>query len=239
MAMGLRKLGAGLMAIPLAVAAVLIAPASASAVEVRMVQIESKIVEVDLTDTRDVPNVIAITAVTPSGGSPDLVIGDTTAGIPDPIPSVCARIDPEIIRCPADLFGVQLEIKPVLRGGKDEFTITLDVNPVISDLTEVHASLGKGADTVRDFSEFMDFFVGGFGADTMIAGPGRDKVKGGPGPDKAKGGPGRDLLLGGGQNDLLLGGANRDVIDCGAGPHDIGVGGPGRDLGKNCEVVKH
>jgi Ca2+-binding RTX toxin-like protein len=201
--------------------------------------LEAKIAEVHLDDRDDVANVLAITSVTPSGGDPDIVIGDVAAGIPDPIPAPCVRVDAQVIRCPADDFGLHLMIMPMLQGGDDELTITLDVNPVLGDGTRVTANLGRGADSARDFSEFRDFFYGEPGNDRMMLGPNRDKAWGGPGADRALGGPGRDFLWGQAQNDFLHGGGNADIIDCGKGPHDIGVGGPGRDLGRNCEVVRH
>jgi RTX calcium-binding nonapeptide repeat (4 copies) len=217
----------------------LLAPASASAVSVRQVVVDAKIAELNLEDRSGLRNVVALTVVTPSGGQPDLVIGDTAAGIPDPIPSLCDRVDPTIIRCPADEFGVSLVVRPVLGAGKDELTITLKLDAVLSDLTKVTANLGKGADRARDFSGFRDFWKGGAGPDQMFLGPGRDTAWGGAGADWIKGGQGRDLLLGQGQNDVLLGGGQADTIDCGAGTGDVGVGGPGRDLGKNCETVRH
>lgn len=64
----------------------------------------------------------------------------------------------------------------------------------------------------------------------MLGEGGNDRIKGGPRNDRINGGPGRDRINGKG---------GKDIIDCGPGKGDLGIGGPGRDLGRNCETVKH
>src|SRR3954470_9139320 len=84
------------------IAAALLAPATASAIEVRTSQIQTGVLLI--TSDTSVVNDVGFDWVTSPIGAPDLVIGDTTAGIPDPIPTECARVDPTIVRCPANTF---------------------------------------------------------------------------------------------------------------------------------------
>src|SRR5919201_3294019 len=72
--------------------------------------------ELRLDDPDGADDQIAITTVTPTGGLPDLVIGDVTAGIADPIPGFCQRMDPTIIRCPLNQV---MSVTGFLGGGND------------------------------------------------------------------------------------------------------------------------
>ena len=203
---------------------VLLAPAAASAITVGIqpgpTPAESLLV---LDDPTGATNTVALTTVTVVVGHPDIVIGDTTAGIPDGFPIQCMRVDSEIVRCPANVFGVIANFGP----GNDSFSVAAEFtyptmprafNPSASfaaatEVPTVRAQFGPGADTASDLSPSEDFWNGG---------PGKDRFNSGPSDDKVKGG------------------AQNDIIDCGAGHHDIGIGGPGkRDLGVHCEVVKH
>jgi Ca2+-binding RTX toxin-like protein len=202
----------------------ILAPAGASAVTVGIqagpTPSESLLV---LDDPTGAPNILAITTLTVVAGHPDIVIGDTSAGIPDPIPADCARVDSEVVRCPAAVFGVLAN----LGAGNDSLSVapaftyprmlsasdSLAVTSAEVERPTVRVQFGAGADAASDLSPSRDFWNGGPGKDRFNSGPGNDKVKGG---------------------------AQNDIIDCGAGKHDIGIGGPGRlDLGKHCEVVKH
>jgi Ca2+-binding RTX toxin-like protein len=208
-------------AIALAVAATMLVPAGAAAIKVTYGQYQP--MTLDLTDDDGVDNEVAITTVTVVAGHPDAVVGDLKAGIPDPIPSECARVDPRIVRCPATgLLGVIA----FFGGGNDNLAVAEDfgyrsftpsssirggTTAAVSPFVRVQ--FGPGADTGSDQSPYRDTWNGGSGRDRFNSGPG---------------------------NDLVKGGSQNDVIDCGAGKHDVGVGGPGkRDLGVHCEVVKH
>jgi Ca2+-binding RTX toxin-like protein len=199
----------------------LLAPAFAQAVKVTYGQFEP--MTLDITDDAGVDNEVAITTVTVVPGHPDAVVGDTKAGIPDPIPPECARVDPDIVRCPATgLIGVI----GFLGGGNDSLSVSEDfgyrnasasASPLATgtaaSIPFVRVQFGAGADTASDLSAYRDVWNGGSGRDRFNSGPG---------------------------NDLVKGGAQNDIVDCGAGKHDVGVGGPGRlDLSRRCEVVRH
>ena len=154
-------------------------------------------------------------------GYPDIVIGDTTAGIVDPIPPDCARVDPTIIRCPAlNYVGVLGDLGP----GDDSLSVARDfgypsprnfmAGPAAANPAGfVRMQFGPGADSASDLSGARDVWNGGTGRDRFNSGPGNDKVNGG---------------------------AQNDIIDCSAGKRDVGIGGPGKvDLGRHCETVKH
>jgi Ca2+-binding RTX toxin-like protein len=181
-------------------------PASASAVEIRTQQVLIGVLILEA--KKSFVNEVGVSWVVSPSGAPDVVIGDTAAGIPDPIPAPCARVDPMIARCPASSFN-RLQVD--LGAGNDVFVA---VKPAvgINGFITMEVSLGTGIDQVSDLGNTRDTF---------------------------RGGPGRDQLSSGPLNDLVKGGAQNDRIDCGSGRHDVGVGGPGKDLGKNCEVVKH
>jgi hypothetical protein len=173
----------------------------------------------DITDDVGVDNEVAITTVTVVPGHPDAVVGDTKAGIPDPIPAECARVDPNIVRCPARIL---VGVVGFLGAGDDSLSVAEDFGYGRSVDRLGHSSatspfvrvqFGAGADVASDLSPYRDIWNGGKGRDRFNSGPGNDLVRGGP------------------QN---------DVIDCGAGHHDVGIGGPGKlDLGRRCETVKH
>jgi Ca2+-binding RTX toxin-like protein len=168
----------------------------------------------------DYVNKLALVTVTPSGGESDLVIGDVTAGIADPIPPVCFRIDPTIIRCPQSLFG---EIHINLGRGNDTLTAKgLEGLAAFTMQQYLTAQLGPGNDIAQ----------GAPAANTIFGGPGRDMIMGGPFADR---------LFGGAQNDLLVGLGGNDLFQCGKGPHDLFNDGPGKDLVNvgTCEVRTH
>jgi hypothetical protein len=202
-----------------ALCAALLAPAGAQAVKVTYGQYEP--MTLDITDDADVDNEVAITTVTVVPGHPDAVVGDLKAGIPDPIPAECARVDANIVRCPATIL---VGVVGFLGGGNDRLSVAEDFGygrwaafdrSAQSSATSpfVRIQFGAGADVGSDLSPYRDIWNGGTGRDRLSSGPGNDLVRGGP------------------QN---------DIIDCGPGHHDVGVGGPGkRDLGRRCEVVKH
>ena len=203
----------------LALAAILIAPAGAAAIKVTYGQFQP--MTLDLTDDDGVDNDVAITTVTVVTGHPDAVVGDLKAGIPDPIPPECARVDPTIIRCPATglvgviaFFGRGNDRLSVAEDfGYRSFTPSSTIAGAAAVTPFVRAQFGPGSDVAGDQSPYRDVWNGGSGRDRFSSGPGNDKVKGG---------------------------SQNDIIDCGAGKHDIGIGGPGkRDLGRRCEVVKH
>jgi hypothetical protein len=215
-----KRARALLVGIALAVAAALIAPAGAAAIKVTYGQYQP--MTLDLTDDDGVDNEVAVTTVEVVEGHPDAVVGDLKAGIPDPIPPECARVDATIVRCPATgLVG----LIAFFGGGSDSLSVAKDfgyrnwVRPSSSTARAaavspfVRVQFGPGADAASDLSPYRDVWDGGPGRDSFNSGPGNDKVKGG---------------------------AQNDIIDCGAGHHDVGIGGPGkRDLGRRCETVKH
>jgi Ca2+-binding RTX toxin-like protein len=199
----------------------LLVPAGAQAVKVTYGQFQP--MTLDLTDDDGVDNEVGITTVTVVAGHPDAVVGDVKAGIPDPIPQECARVDQNIVRCPATgLIGVI----GFLGGGNDSLSVSEDfgyreTSALSARLAAssaavtpfVRMSFGAGADRGSDLSTYRDIWNGGSGKDRFNSGPG---------------------------NDLVRGGAQNDIIDCGAGHDDVGIGGPGkRDLGGHCETVKH
>jgi len=199
--------------------AAMAAPGTARAVKVTYGQFQP--MTLDITDDDGVDNEVAITTVTIAEGNPDAVVGDVKAGISDPIPPQCARVDPTIVRCPATgLVGVIA----FFGGGNDSLSVSDDFGyraftqsawPASASAVSpfVRVQFGPGADLASDLSPYRDIWNGGPGKDRLNSGPGNDRVKGG---------------------------AQNDVIDCGAGKHDVGIGGPGkRDLGRHCEVVRH
>src|SRR3954447_15231804 len=111
-------------------------------------------------------NRMALATVTPSGGSPDLVIGDVAAGIADPIPSSCARVDPTIIRCPQLMIN---DIKIDLGPGNDTVSDRGIYAAAAHDISRIYVSLGKGRDVA----------VGGPFPNVLLGGPGRDMLMGG------------------------------------------------------------
>jgi hypothetical protein len=210
-----------LIAAAAAIGLLTLLPAGAGAVKITYGQYEP--MTLDITDDAGVENEVALTKVEVVSGFPDVVVGDTKAGIPDPIPQQCARVDSSIVRCPA---GIIVGVVGFLGGGNDTLSVSEDfgyrslsqANPLSAATGAafnpfVRVQFGAGADLASDLSPYRDIWNGGPGKDRFASGPGNDKVKGG---------------------------AQNDIIDCGAGHHDVGIGGPGRlDLQRGCEVVKH
>ena len=214
-------IGRTLIAVTAATALLALLPAGASAVKITYGQYSP--MTLDITDDAGVDNEVGLTKVEAVAGHPDVVVGDLKAGIPDPIPNVCQRVDGSTIRCEA---GVIVGVVAFFGAGNDTLGVSEDfgyrsVSPAnrFSVATGaafnpfVRVQFGPGADVGSDQSPYRDIWNGGPGRDRLASGPGNDKVKGG---------------------------AQNDVIDCGAGKHDVGIGGPGKfDLGRRCETVKH
>jgi Ca2+-binding RTX toxin-like protein len=171
-------------------------------------------------DYSDYVNKLALATVTPSGGSTDLVVGDVAAGIADPLPSFCPRVDPTIIRCP------------------------------LSMIHEVNIDLGRGNDTLSasSFEKAVAAYWRvawkanlGPGNDVAVGAPGPNVIFGGPGRDLIEGGPLFDKLYGGAGNDFLVGNEGNDLFQCGKGPQDLFNDGPGKDLVniRTCERRVH
>jgi Ca2+-binding RTX toxin-like protein len=199
------------MWLTLATAAILLigvlAPGAASATEIQTRQIDLGTLFVTATD--DAVNHVAVNWVTSPSGAPDLVIGDTTAGISDPIPSPCARVDAMIARCPASAFdALNMDLGP----GKDLVVVVkpaIDVNGFV----RMDLDLGPGDDRATDLSAARDVWAGGSGRDRLDSGPGNDLVRGGAANDV--------IDCGAGKHDVGIGGPGR------------------LDLGRHCEVVHH
>ena len=163
---------------------------------------------------------MAIVTVSPSGGSPDLVVGDLTAGIAS-IPPNCFAIDPTAFRCPQSMVG-QININ--LGGGNDTLTAKGIRGSLAEDLHRI----------------YMRAYMGG-GNDVAEGSPGRNVIVGGPGHDMIMGGPLGDQLFGGAQNDFLVGLGGNDLFQCGKGNRDLFNDGPGKDLVniRSCEERVH
>ena len=168
-----------------------LAPAGASALDVRTSQVQPDVLFI--TADRDSVNQVGVTWVTSPSGAPDLVIGDTKAGIADPIPSPsCVRVDPTVIRCLADLFDrLQANLGP----GPDSISVVPAVG--INGFLTMNLQLGAGKDRASDTGQTRDIWNGGKGRDQMNSGPGNDKLKGGAQDDILDCGPGDDLGIGG------------------------------------------
>jgi Ca2+-binding RTX toxin-like protein len=171
-------------------------------------------------DYSDYVNKLALVTENPSGTSPDLVIGDVTAGIANPIPSICFRVDLTIIRCQQSMVG------------------------------QININLGRGNDTLNakgieqlaafTMQQYLTAHLGP-GKDVAEGAPAANVIFGGPGRDLIMGGPFGDKLFGGAQNDFLVGLGGNDLLQCGNGPHDLFNDGPGKDLVNvgTCEVRVH
>jgi hypothetical protein len=201
----------GLTAFVAVAALALLVPAAASALTVRVEGSDRTQTQLVLEDASGETNDVGISMVAAVPGEPDVVIGDTSAGIADPIPPQCSRVSAQIIRCLAELG-----IRGDLGAGNDSLGVAPEFTSpraFSSVLPVLQMNFGPGADRASDLSAARDVWNGGPGRDQLASGPGDDKVDGG---------------------------AQNDVIDCGPGKHDVGIGGPGkRDLGRRCEVVKH
>ena len=192
------------------IALLALAPASAQAgVEANAATVtgETGLFSLLLNDDFPHRNRMALVTFTPDGGSTDLVIGDVAAGIDDPIPSICFRVDPNIIRCPlSTIHDVNIDL-----GAGNDTLSTSGFDAAVAQYWELAARLGPGNDTA-------------------LGGPFPNLIYGGPGRDLIQGGPFNDRLFGGGQNDFLVGLAGRDLFQCGTGPDDRFNDGPGKDL---------
>ena len=175
-------------AVVLALAAV--APPAASALDVRTQQVNPGVIFLEA--SHDFANEVGITWVTSPSGKPDLVIGDLSAGISDPIPSECARVDPSTVRCPADLFTM---LDALLGPGPDSISVVPAVS--VDGFISMRLQLGAGRDRAQDGGQTRDVWNGGPGRDQMNSGPGNDKVKGGAQNDLIDCGFGKDLGIGG------------------------------------------
>jgi hypothetical protein len=251
----------GLAALSIAVLG--LAPAGASAAmgtsRAPLCEMRPDLCTVRLTDPVGEKNNLVATLLTPAGGKQDLVIADTVAGIADPIPPDCARIDLTIIRCPANLYG---GLSGSLGGGDDSFT--LDIPPSEADrpfepnfmdlifgagddqltvvvkniAAEVKYALGPGNDTGVIRGQFIfspaDRKTGravstAKRAAEVSGGAGRDRISGGNGAEVLKGGSGRDQLKGGQGSDKVFGGGGSDLMFGGPGV-DFMFGNAGRDF---------
>ena len=172
----------------LAVAALV--PAAASALDIRTQQVNPGVIFLEA--GHDFANDVGVTWVISPNGKPDLVIGDLSAGIADPIPSQCARVDPSTVRCPADLFTA---LDAVLGPGPDSIGVVPAVG--VDGFINMRLQLGAGKDRARDAGQTRDVWNGGPGRDVLDSGPGNDKVKGGAQNDIIDCGFGHDLGIGG------------------------------------------
>jgi Ca2+-binding RTX toxin-like protein len=185
--------------------AALIAPASAHALVVFIDP--SKPLDLRLDDPTGVADQVGISSATPTAGKPDLVIGDLTAGIQNPLPNVCQRVSSTIIRCPLTGFT---SVTANLGGGNDTWGIGTTTDIDAAALQLYTAYLGAGNDVAE-------------------GGPVSNQLYGGAGRDEIKGGPKNDGLFGGAQNDLAVGLGGDDLFQCGKGNRDRFNDGPGRD----------
>jgi Ca2+-binding RTX toxin-like protein len=208
---------AGLSAVVIAVLAVV--PASANAAGGLVVSLSGG--QLRITGDNEVNDVALVTVTPPGSSSPDLVVGDVSAGIADPIPPFCPRVDPTIIRCPHSMIhGIDVNLGP----GNDTLSAKGISEVEAYDITQIYiqAFLGKGRDVAQ-------------------GSPARNAISGGAGNDMIMGGPLGDRLFGGGQNDFLVGLGGNDLFQCGAGDHDLFNDGPGKDLVnvRTCEKRVH
>ena len=209
----------GVAALTTALALLGLLPTSASAITVTTTTAEGATFELDLDDLAGVKNEVGFAIVTPTGGMPDLVVGDLTAGIPDPIPSFCQRVDSLTIRCAEFMIS---RVDGSLGAGNDIWGvgITQDVDTAALSL----------------FTAYM-----GAGNDRASGGAVPNDLHGGPGHDVLQGGPDRDSLYGNGQNDFMIGHAGADLFRCGGGKKDRFDDGPGKDRVEvgSCEIRVH
>jgi Ca2+-binding RTX toxin-like protein len=190
------------------VAALAIAPASASASGGLNVTLSGG--QLQITGDSEVNQVALVTVTPPGSSSPDLVVGDVAAGIVDPIPFFCFRVDPTIIRCPHTMI----------------YGITVDLGPGNDTVSAKGISEAEAYDTALIYIQMKL----GAGKDIAQGAPGRNSISGGPGNDTIVGGPFDDRLFGGGANDFLDGLGGNDLFQCGAGGRDLFNDGPGKDL---------
>ena len=207
----MRKPGLrGLVSSVAVVAALLIAalaPSGASATKLTLENLGPLEWHILLNDPLHHVNHVGVTTTTPTGGSPDLVIGDLADGIDDPVPFPCQRVDAMIVRCPLNMItGFTAD----LGGGNDTFGIGVTQDIDTAALQIYTAYLGAGNDVAK-------------------GGPVINQFYGGSGRDELKGGPKADFLYGGAQNDFSVGLGGNDLFECGKGRHDRFNDGPGKD----------
>jgi hypothetical protein len=173
-------------------------PTAASAIEVSTQQVLTNTLFIEA--KQSFANDVGVTWVTSPSGALDLVIGDVTAGIPDPIPSNCQRVDAIAIRCPSDVYtGFNADLGP----GQDSLSVV--PVPGADGFLRLKLVLGPGRDRASDQGQTRDIMNGGPGKDQLSSGPGNDRVKGGA------------------QNDLIdCGPGSHDIGIGGPGPFDLG-----------------
>ncbi len=208
--------------IGVAVAALLVAPAGASAGTAR-VSLSSAEYEA-LPGER---NAVVFWVNDARGQS--VTIRDSAGVVPG---AGCSRphpADPTVAVCRPDLSGAatKARLDAELGDGDDELTVAGPLG--------MHADGGPGADALTG-TPASDFFHGGEGRDTirahggddrlsagrgggaMSGGAGEDELQGGAGPDITDGGEGTDLLSGVGANDVSRArDGTPDVVYCGRG----------------------
>jgi RTX calcium-binding nonapeptide repeat (4 copies) len=205
----MRRGGRASLAVLATATAAALAPAGASAVTVTaIITSQGTTYEVNLDDELGGRNEVGLATVTPAGGVPDLVIGDLFAGIPDPIPSFCQRVDIETIRCPLNMVSV---VEGNLGPGNDVWGMSTIEDVDMAALRLARAYMGPGNDRA-------------------VGGEVRSQLHGGKGRDLLAGGPERDLLYGDAGNDFMVGKGGPDVFRCGAGIKDRFNDGKGKDL---------
>jgi Ca2+-binding RTX toxin-like protein len=173
-------------------------PGAASAIEIKTQQVRPDVMFI--TAEQSFANTVGITWVISPSGAPDLVVGDTQAGIPDPIPSSCVRVDPTIVRCQADLFT---RLDADLGAGPDSIRVVPAVG--VDGFLTMSLQLGAGKDRASDAGQTYDIWHGGAGRDRLASGPGNDLVEGGPQNDIIDCGPGKHDVGIGGPGKLDLG----------------------------------
>jgi hypothetical protein len=255
-----KRIPWGIGALAIAVAG--LAPASASAdIIVFSAQLSAadEVPALGVRDPSGEQNTLVFTLFTPSGGSQDIVLADTTAGIGS-FPADCFRIDISTIRCPATAYAGLIGD---LGGGDDRFIFNYPSSEAngpyetnIIDLifgagndqvsleaaflkiaSEVKYALGPGNDAGAIRGQII------FGAPRkakagqssvkraveVLGGSGRDLISGGKGAEVLKGGDGGQLLNGGPGADTMKGGNGSDKMN-GGGGSDLMFGGPGIDF---------
>jgi Ca2+-binding RTX toxin-like protein len=169
-------------------------PPAASGLEISTRQVQPDVLLI--TADRSFVNAVGITWVTSPSGTPDLVIGDTQAGIPDPIPSSCVRVDSMVVRCPADVFT---RLDADLGPGPDSINVVPAAG--VDGFISMRLQLGAGRDRAGDSGQTRDVWKGGSGRDQLASGPGNDLVRGGAQNDI--------IDCGAGTHDVGIGGPGR------------------------------
>ncbi len=194
--------------IGVAVGALLMAPASASA---GTASVFHNAVEYDALPGER--NAVVFSVTDASGAS--VTIRDSVGIMPG---AGCSRpnpADPTVAVCAPDL---------------SEEAASSDHNPGRSDLdVRLDATLGDGDDALMVKGPQGMNAEGGAGADALTGGSEDDRLLGGDGRDTIRGHGGDDALIAGPGGATLSGGAGEDRLHGGAGP-DIFDDGPGTDF---------